>query len=226
MPTSVMIMRHAEKPFGEGRPHGVSIDGIADPESLTPRGWQRAGALVGLFAGIPSDRLPSEDRGPRLARPTHLFASQVGARSTSRRPLETLQPLSERLGLTVDTRFLKEEVGELVAAIRATDGVALISWEHHLIPSIANMLIGDTSSAPQIWPDDRFDVVWVVTPEISGEVSGFQQFPEMLLAGDQATVIADSATTSDRQMKAAVTDRIESPHTNPPTARSDDKTVA
>jgi hypothetical protein len=47
----VMIIRHAEKPLTPDPPHGVSIDGLADPDSQTPRGWQRAGALVGLFSG-------------------------------------------------------------------------------------------------------------------------------------------------------------------------------
>ena len=180
-----MIVRHAEKPAGSGTPKGVSADGLTDPESLTPRGWQRAGALVGLFVANPSDR-----QNPRLPTPSHLFASQVGPQSSSRRPLETLQPLAERLGLTIDLRFLKEELGQLVQAVRGTDGVVLISWEHHLIPSIANMLIGDTSSAPQIWPDDRFDLVWLIDPGAAGKPAGFRQVPQLLLSGDQATPIA------------------------------------
>ena len=180
-----MIIRHAEKPAGGGAPKGVSADGLPDPESLTPRGWQRAGALVGLFSPDPADQ-----REPRLPTPTHLFASQVGPQSSSRRPLETLEPLSERLGLTIDARFLKEELGQLAQAVRGTDGVALISWEHHLIPSIANMLVGDTRTVPQIWPDDRFDVVWVIDLPAPGKPAGFRQVPELLLSGDQATPIA------------------------------------
>src|SRR4051812_8901395 len=113
-----MLLRHAEKPLGDGPPHGVTVDGILDPESLTPRGWQRAGALVGLF--VPD--LP-EGRGPRLPTPTHLFASQIGPGSRSARPRETLLPLAQRLGLAVDSRFRKEELAELAAAVRAIDGI-------------------------------------------------------------------------------------------------------
>jgi broad specificity phosphatase PhoE len=185
MPLIAMIIRHAEKPAGGGAPKGVSADGLPDPESLTPRGWQRAGALVGLFSPDPADQ-----REPRLPTPTHLFASQVGPQSSSRRPLETLEPLSERLGLTIDARFLKEELGQLAQAVRGTDGVALISWEHHLIPSIANMLVGNTRTVPQIWPDDRFDVVWVIDLPALGKPAGFRQVPELLLSGDQAAPIA------------------------------------
>jgi broad specificity phosphatase PhoE len=190
MPSVVMLLRHAEKPIGEGPPHGVTIDGSQDAESLTPRGWQRSGALVSLFVPEASDVGSS-----RLPTPTHLFASQVGDRSTSQRPRETLLPLAERLGLSVDSQFRKEEIDQLVQAVRVINGNVLIAWEHHLLPSIANMLLGDKSRAPQIWPDDRYDVVWVV--EFAGPSSrgGFREVPQMLLAGDQPRPIAPSGPT-------------------------------
>jgi hypothetical protein len=176
----VMIIRHAEKPLTPDVPHGVSIDGLADRDSLTPRGWQRAGALVGFFSG---------ERKGVLRTPTHLFASRVVPESGSRRSFETLQPLSERLGLSIDTRFAKNELAELAAAVRATTGVVLVAWEHHLIPALANILVGDTSSAPQVWPDDCFDMVWVIDPGVGGATGSFQQVPELLLAGDRSGAI-------------------------------------
>jgi broad specificity phosphatase PhoE len=185
MPSVMMLLRHAEKPLGNGPPHGVTIDGAPDLESLTPRGWQRAGALVGLF--VPN---PLHSRPPDLPTPTHLFACQIGGNSSSsQRPLETLLPLGERLGILVDSRFRKEEVGELVRAVRTIDGVVLLAWEHHLIPSIANMIAEETSRVPQIWPDDRYDLVWVF--EYTGQGGGveFREVPQMLLAGDQQTPI-------------------------------------
>ena len=183
-----MIIRHAEKPLTPGPPHGVSIDGLADQDSLTPRGWQRAGALVGLFSG---------ERNGVLRTPTHLFASRVVPESGSRRSFETLQPLSERLGLSIDTRFAKDELSELAAAVGATRGVVLIAWEHHLIPSLANMLVGDTSTAPQVWPDDCFDMVWVIEPGIGGAAATFRQIPELLLAGDRSSAIGEPASIGE-----------------------------
>src|SRR5690349_16032283 len=179
-----MLIRHAEKPVVGAAAQGVNAEGKPDPESLTPRGWQRAGALVGLFSGRSA-------RGPGgvVPVPTHLFASQVVIHSTSQRPRQTLEPLSEFLGVAIDLRFPKEELAKLAQAVLEIDGVVLISWEHHLIPSLANLLIGDTTSAPQVWPDDRFDVVWVIERSAAGKPATFRQVPELLLAGDQPSTI-------------------------------------
>ena len=182
MPPLVMIIRHAEKPIA-GQDRGVDALGSPDAESLTPRGWQRAGALVGLF-----DPSRAESRNVALPTPTHLFASKVGPQSSSKRPLETLQPLSERLGIETDTSHRKEELGQLVQAVRAIDGVVLISWEHQLIPSIANGLVGN-SSVPQIWPDERYDLVWLIDLRRSTQTPNFRQVPQLLLHGDLASVI-------------------------------------
>ena len=190
MASAVMVLRHAEKPRGAGAPYGVTVEGTLDSESLTPRGWQRAGALVGLFVAHPSD-----SRGARLPTPTHLFASQVGPQSSSARPRETLMPLGERLGLTVDARYRKEELSELVQAIEAIDGIVLVAWEHHLIPSLTTMLVGDVARVPQVWPDDRYDVVWVVEEVGPAQQRGLRQVPEMVLSGDKQTGIAPTDLT-------------------------------
>jgi hypothetical protein len=184
MPPLVMLIRHAEKPLGDGPPHGVTVDGTHDPESLTPRGWQRAGALVGLFA-------PDHAAGTRsrLPTPTHLVASRIGSGSTSQRPRETLLPLGERLGLAIDSRFRKDELGALVGAIGGLDQVVLVAWEHHLIPSLASLLLGDPSGVPPVWPDDRYDVVWVIEETAPPGGRRLCEVPQMLLAGDQPGTI-------------------------------------
>ena len=138
----------------------MSVDGTPDIESLTPRGWQRAGAIVGLFVARPA----AEGTGTPLPTPSHLFASEIGPHSQSRRPIETLQPLAERLGLTITETFLQDELDGLVSAIRACDGDVLVAWEHKRIPLIAQRLVSDPAEVPQVWPDDRYDVVWVLEP--------------------------------------------------------------
>lgn len=186
MPRSISLIRHAEKQIGGQLPQGVSVDGTPDLESLTPRGWQRAGAIVGLFVA----RLAAEGTGTPLPTPSHLFASEIGPHSQSRRPIETLQPLAERLGLTITETFLQDELDGLVSAIRACDGDVLVAWEHKRIPLIAQRLVSDPAEVPQVWPDDRYDVVWVLEPAVD-PAPGFRlrQVPELLLAGDRSDPI-------------------------------------
>ncbi|MGZ3587007.1 MAG: hypothetical protein ACXVAP_07140, partial [Candidatus Limnocylindrales bacterium] len=176
----ISLIRHGEKQLGEGPPYGVSAEGTPDPESLTPRGWQRAGALVGLF--VPR---PDRPAGAVLPTPSRLFASELGPHSRSRRPLETLQPLSDRLGLPIDEPVPQDELDQLVQTLRASTGHVLVAWEHKRIPLIANQLVGDSSSVPQAWPDDRYDLVWVFEPNATATGFRLRQVPQLLLAGDR-----------------------------------------
>ena len=183
MPDSICIIRHAEKQLGDGPPRGMSVDGSADPESLIVTGWQRAGALISLFVPRPGASAP-------LPTPSRLFASEIGPHSHSRRPIETLGPLSARLGLKLDEPFLQDELDQLVAALKASAGHVLVAWEHKRIPLIANQLVGTAAGVPQVWPDDRFDLVWVFEPNSNEPTYRLRQVPQLLLAGDRAAPIA------------------------------------
>jgi len=184
MANVVMLIRHAEKPLGDGPPFGVTDDGVVDPESLTPRGWQRAGALVRWFGG----QVGASPDG--LPLPTHLFASQIAPQSSSRRPQQTLQPLAQSLRLPIDTSVPKADIGRLATAILAVEGVVLVAWEHHLIPSLAATLTGQPSLTPGVWPDDRFDVAWVLERGTEADTFRFRQVLQRILAGDSDQPIA------------------------------------
>jgi hypothetical protein len=101
-----------------------------------------------------------------------------------------LLPFSERLGLPLDEPFLRDELDQLVEAIRACNGDVLVAWEHTRFPLIATRLVGDGSSVPQLWPDDRFDLVWVFEPGSTGGSWCLRQVPQLLLAGDRPEPIA------------------------------------
>lgn len=173
----IMIIRHAEKPGKPGPPFGVDQEGNPDPESLAPLGWQRAGALTVLFAPA---------RGPlqheAFSVPQHIFACGNEPERKRLRPLQSVTLLAERLGLSVDTRFIKGQEDELAAFAMSRSGVVLISWEHNNLPAIANHILGDSGTAPQEWPYDRFDVVWVFDLLEGGY--RFRQIPQLLLPGD------------------------------------------
>jgi hypothetical protein len=177
--TRIMIVRHAEKPADPPPPQGIDINGNADPESLIPQGWQRAGALATLFA--PS-RGPLQ--APELAVPQYLFAAGVGKHSHSERPEQTITPTAQKLGLSIDTTCLKGDEAAVARAAMECGGVALIAWEHQDIPTIANAIVGNDTTVPQQWPGPRFDLVWVFDLDASTGTYAFSQVPQLLLAGD------------------------------------------
>lgn len=178
-PAKIMVIRHAEKPVPD-RTEGVRWRGKPDPESLTALGWQRAGALVHFF---------EHAYAPRIARPDHLFAVSFDRAKidSSRRSKQTLRPLSQKLGLSVDDRFGKEQEDLLVQAFTGLSGTVLVAWAHESILQIADAL-GVSALMPSDWPDDRFDVVWVFDRQ-AGQIA-FTQVPQCLLAGDSLNAIA------------------------------------
>jgi hypothetical protein len=181
MPDKIIIIRHGEKP----PPLGVTIEGDPDAKSLSVRGWVRAGALVAYFA-------PPGGAPAAAAVPDVIYASSPAG--PSRRPLQTVAPLAEKLGLQPKTRLTKGDEKALAAAVLAEGGTVLICWQHEQIPDIVRHLTSGASSpleVPRDWPDDRFDVVWVLTRTAEpGEPWRFSQVPQRLLAGDRAEPIA------------------------------------
>ena len=117
MPTEVILLRHAEKPDDEQSPE------------LAHKGRVRAAAL--------SEYLPH-----RFGAPTFLFATKPSP--VSNRPVLTLNPLSEALGLPIDTSFQDEEykllAQEIVSQSRFGDARVIICWHHGKIPELARAL--------------------------------------------------------------------------------------
>lgn len=66
----------------------------------------------------------------------------------------------------------------------ACGGVALIAWQHEDIPHMANHILGNKTTAPQNWPGDRFDLIWVFDLDDKSKTYSFKQVPQCLLAGD------------------------------------------
>ena len=179
----LMVIRHAEKPPqppDAPPPNGVDADGNVDPESLTPQGWQRAGALVRLFNPVhpPSDSA--------IAVPNVLIASSKNGRG-SKRPFQTLTPLAQDLHLDITT-FGPNNFDDAVVAAKASDGVVLMCWQHEDIPEMGAAIAGD-NVVPAQWPGARFDIVWVFDRDPQSGTYSFTQVPQRLLAGDLTTII-------------------------------------
>ena len=180
-----MIIRHGEKHNG-GRERGVNIEGFHTKHELTVRGWQRAGALVRFFA--PVGGLPP---GAPISTPRSIFASAATPESPSLRAQHTVKPLAETLGLQIDNRHAEgEEPAVAAAALAAAPaGPVLISWHHSHIPALARSVAGGELACPEAWPDERFDVVWILDRSDEAAAPGapwrFSQVAQRLFAYDR-----------------------------------------
>ncbi|EMF01299.1 hypothetical protein J7W19_30960 [Streptomyces mobaraensis NBRC 13819 = DSM 40847] len=178
---TVMIIRHAEKPDeddGGKPPFGVTEDGARNAHALVVRGWQRAGALVPLFA--PEGGAPVR---PGLRRPDAVYAADAHGAGKGLRPAETVAPLAARLGKPVDSSYGQGQEAALARELAARHGATLVSWEHRRIARIVEGLGRVRPAPPRAWPGDRYDLVWVFTREGTGW--RFTQVPQLLLAGDR-----------------------------------------
>jgi len=180
----IMIIRHAEKHHNGAPDRGVSIHGFHTKHELTVRGWQRAGALVRYFAPVGGLHAPSP-----VSTPKTIFASAATPRSPSRRALRTVEPLAHALGVAIDDRFAEGQEAEVAAAALQAPSPVLISWHHSHIVILARVIAGADLEAPTIWPEERFDVVWVLDRDDGAGAWRFSQVPQLLLGYDRPEVI-------------------------------------
>lgn len=165
--TTVLIIRHAEKP-DEG-------------SGLTPEGEARAQAYVKYFEHFSIDGQP--------ARPDTLIAAADSKESI--RPRLTIEPLSAATGLPIDDRFSDKQAKELADALRHGDHgqTVLICWHHGEIPKLIHELGGDAAALihGDKWPSKVFGWVVVLRYDPKGHVipGASQVIEEHLMPDDQ-----------------------------------------
>ena len=137
MPTRIVLLRHAEKPDDDTCP------------DLSLKGQVRAAALAVY--------LPN-----RFGKPSKLIAAKRSQESN--RPALTLKPLSDALGLAIDTRYenteFKSLAHELAVDPKYRDARIMICWHHGSIPQLAHVL--GVHDVPDHWEDDVFDRIWLI----------------------------------------------------------------
>jgi hypothetical protein len=163
-PAQIILFRHAEKPDDPAAVH------------LSPRGEERARALVSLLGKSPS----LTSNAPIAA----LYATRITKHDHSQRTGETLAPLAKELGLSVQAPYESEFYSMLASDILANaayrDKTVIICWTHH---NIANLAAGlSVKPKPSQWKDKTFDRLWMIKPGSS--TAAFQDLPQRLLRGD------------------------------------------
>jgi hypothetical protein len=163
--TTVLIIRHAEKP--ESGP------------GLTPAGEARAQAYVGYFEHFSVD-------GQSMV-PNALYAAADS--KSSMRPRLTITPLSQAMGLPIDSRFADKQTKEMADALRNEPhgNHVLIAWHHGEIPKLIHDLGGDSSALipGDKWPSDVFGWVVVLQYDHKGRLVASQVIHEHLMPDDQ-----------------------------------------
>jgi hypothetical protein len=101
----------------------------------------------------------------------------------------TVAALAEQFVQPLSLAHLKGGEDALVADVLAMSGPVLIAWEHEAIPGIVNRITGNTTTCPQQWPDDRFDLVCVLDQASQTGNWELTQVVQLLLPGDSDTII-------------------------------------
>ena len=192
-PKQVLIIRHGEK-VGDPKKdddggRNLSVRGSARAAALPalfvpamPQSACRLHQKTGEFAGSYQE-IPLKGKVPRFATPNFIFATERSKHS--KRPIETVTPLSIALALPVDDHFndddaeIKKMTGAILHDVTYAGKIVLICWHHGKIPDIAKAL---GIAKPPKWDGKVFDRVWQITfPKGKATLA---DLPQMLLYGD------------------------------------------
>jgi len=138
----ILLMRHAEKTGDPMDPH-LSQDGCARAAKLAD--------FIPVTFGIPQ----------------FLIATSISKHSV--RPIETLEPLSTKIGVSVDAPYADQDYSALASQLlsepRYADAGTLIvvCWHHGNIPSMAHALRAKLGSYPNPWDADVFNQILVLS---------------------------------------------------------------
>jgi broad specificity phosphatase PhoE len=135
-PKMILVMRHAEKP--------------ADPmdPNLTAAGKKRAKRLATF--------IPKE-----LGKPDFIFAAAISPHS--KRPYETIKPLSKATKVAIDARIADNDYGvlaqELLTKKKYAGKCILVCWHHGNIPPLMRALRAPQGQYPSPWKHTVFNLI-------------------------------------------------------------------
>ena len=154
----ILLMRHAEKTYNPG------------DRDLSATGFARAKALA--------DYIPEHFK----RRPDFLFATADSPKSS--RPRETLEPLSRKLGLSIDASISNDNYKELAKQLdnpRFAGKFIVIAWHHGRIPPLAAELGAPDGSYPNPWDGKVFNEIIELDYDAEGRAVVKEVFEDLEL---------------------------------------------
>jgi hypothetical protein len=98
--------------------------------------------------------------------------------------MHTAGPLAAALGLPVNHAYAEGEEAALAGVVVAAPSPVLIVWHHGGIPRLVSEIAGRLPGCPDHWPDDRFDLIWILERNAPHTGWSFSQATQRLLPGD------------------------------------------
>lgn len=146
-PSRLVVLRHCEKSGDKRDPH-LSLPGRRRAETL-------------------AEYLPAT-----FGRPEFLIAARTSLRS--RRPVETLEPLSAALALEIRSKFDDDDIRALIATLREKQRyrgkAGIICWRHSELPRLLQALGAAPDGIPQPWDEGDYTTILDLTYGGNGEV--------------------------------------------------------
>jgi hypothetical protein len=116
-----------------------------------------------------------------------VLATAASAGKKSHREVATARPIAARIGVTLEDSLAEGKEAHLAQDVLGQTEPALIVWHHGAMAKLVGEFpVVNKSDIPQEWPEDRFDLIWVLVREPGDAVSyRFTAIPQLLLSDDQ-----------------------------------------
>ncbi|KAJ3358003.1 hypothetical protein HDU83_000060 [Entophlyctis luteolus] len=190
---------------------------VAALSALSPKGIERANALAAYFIHRP-EMTALYESAPLAAIVCQAYNTAPRGAGKSWRPAHTIYPLYAALQLGESTalnshgdrhpsakaaeefrrsskvefcEFIKAEFDSMVETLTSgkyAGKTIIVCWSHQTLPELAVRLGVSEELVPRKW-GKRYDVTWVITRRTANEPTEFHQLPQLLLWGDDASVI-------------------------------------
>ena len=104
--------------------------------------------------------------------------------------MHTANPTADRLKVKIEDSHTHGDEEDMVAEVLGRPESTLIVWHHGTLAKLVRHFpVVNSDDIPKKWPDDRFDLIWVLVRQPGAEPQyRFVAVPQMLLADDEEAV--------------------------------------